>query len=165
MLMVPTFLGTTLMVFIILQYVPGGPFERAVMQLKYASMMTGESGSSGGNSISDSQSLTPEILENLRMQYGLDKPVLIRYLIWLGIWPKEIKNRTVTIGSTFRENLDSYKKDAFTSYTLQKWIKPVIDENGNIIITESGVGVDIKNDDFIPTKDFQELPDINLIRT
>ena len=165
MLMVPTFLGTTLMVFIILQYVPGGPFERAVMQLKYASMMTGESGSSGGNSISDSQSLTPEILENLRMQYGLDKPVLIRYLIWLGIWPKEIKNRTVTIGSAFRENIDSYKKDPFTSYTLQKWIKPVIDENGNIIITESGVGVDIKNDDFIPTKDFQELPDINLIKT
>ena len=95
MLMVPTFLGTTLMVFIILQYVPGGPFERAVMQLKYASMMTGESGSSGGNSMLDSQSLTPEILENLRMQYGLDKPVLIRYLIWLGLWPKEIKNRTV----------------------------------------------------------------------
>ena len=164
-LMIPTFIGTTLMVFIILQYVPGGPFERAVMQLKFANMMTGESSGSGGGIISDSQSLTPEILEDLRMQYGLDEPLLVRYLIWLGIWPKEIKNRTVTIGSAFRENLDSYKKDAFTSYTLQKWIKPVANENGNIIITESGVGVDIKNDDFIPTKDFQELPDINLIRT
>ena len=131
-LMIPTFIGTTLMVFIILQYVPGGPFERAVMQLKFANMMTGESSGLGGGSISNSQSLTPEILEDLRMQYGLDKPLLVRYLIWLGIWPKEIKNRTVAIGSAFRENLDSYKKDSFTSYTLQKWIKPVTNENGNI---------------------------------
>ena len=137
--MIPTFIGTTLMVFIILQYVPGGPFERAVMQLKFASMMTGESSGLGGGKISDSQSLTPEILEDLRMQYGLDKPLLVRYLIWLGIWPKEVKNRTVTIGSAFRENLDSYKKDAFTSYTLQKWIKPVTDDNGNIIIKQSSV--------------------------
>ncbi len=146
--MIPTFFGTTIMVFTILQYVPGGPFERAVMQLKFASMMSGESASAGGKSISDSQTLTPEILEDLRMQYGLDKPVVIRYLIWLGIWPKEIKNRTVNIGETFRENIDSFKKDAFTSYTLQKWIKPVKDKTGEIIVTESGVGIDIKNADF-----------------
>ena len=163
--MIPTFFGTTIMVFTILQYVPGGPFERAVMQLKFASMMSGESASAGGKSISDSQTLTPEILEDLRMQYGLDKPVVIRYLIWLGIWPKEIKNRTVNIGETFRENIDSFKKDAFTSYTLQKWIKPVKDKTGEIIVTESGVGIDIKNADFEPTKDFQELPNVNFIKT
>ena len=165
LLMIPTFFGTTIMVFTILQYVPGGPFERAVMQLKFASMMSGESASAGGKSISDSQTLTPEILEDLRMQYGLDKPVVIRYLIWLGIWPKEIKNRTVNIGETFRENIDSFKKDAFTSYTLQKWIKPVKDKTGEIIVTESGVGIDIKNADFEPTKDFQELPNVNFIKT
>ena len=34
-------------------------------------------------------------------------------------------------------NLTSFKKDAFTSFTLQKWIKPVIDENGNKLINPS----------------------------
>ena len=32
--MIPTFLGTTLLVFTILQIAPDGPFERAVKQLK-----------------------------------------------------------------------------------------------------------------------------------
>ena len=54
------------MVFTILQYVPGGPFERAVMQLKFASMMSGESASAGGKSISDSQTLTTEVLDMIR---------------------------------------------------------------------------------------------------
>ena len=64
--MIPTFFGTTIMVFTILQYVPGGPFERAVMQLKFASMMSGESASAGGKSISDSQTLTTEVLDMIR---------------------------------------------------------------------------------------------------
>ena len=35
-LMIPTFLGTTLLVFVILQSVPSGPFEQAVLQIKMA---------------------------------------------------------------------------------------------------------------------------------
>ena len=36
LLMIPTFLGATFMVFFILQIAPDGPFERAVKQLKEA---------------------------------------------------------------------------------------------------------------------------------
>ena len=47
----------------------------------------------GYNSIT--ASLAQELLEKLRMQYGLDKPVVVRYLIWLGVWPKENKSYTL----------------------------------------------------------------------
>ena len=95
MLMIPTFLGTTLLVFIILAYVPGGPFERAVLQIKQAQMMGGEDGGAGSNQITSSNELSPKILDQLRKQYGLDKPILIRYLIWLGLYPREIKDKTI----------------------------------------------------------------------
>ena len=87
LLMIPTFLGTTFLVFFILQVAPDGPFERAVRQLKEANM--GSEGGSSSGSITSSQQLTPELLNELRMQYGLDKPIIIRYLIWLGLYPKE----------------------------------------------------------------------------
>ena len=38
LLMIPTFFGTTLLVFMILQSVPSGPFEQAVLQIKMAKM-------------------------------------------------------------------------------------------------------------------------------
>ena len=55
LLMIPTFLGTTLLVFTILQVAPDGPFERAVKQLKAGQGGAGEggSGSGGGNASSN----------------------------------------------------------------------------------------------------------------
>ena len=80
-LMIPTFFGTTLLVFVILQSVPSGPFEQAVLQIKMAKMQTGE----GQNTTSDdngTMELSEDVLNKLRMQYGLDKSVLHRYFIW-----------------------------------------------------------------------------------
>ena len=45
LLMIPTFFGTTMLVFFILQSVPDGPFEQAVFQIKMAQMQSGEGGS------------------------------------------------------------------------------------------------------------------------
>ena len=78
LLMIPTFLGITFMVFFILQIAPDGPFERAVKQLKNANAGS-ESGVSMTSDVTgDSSELTPELLEKLRMQYGLDKPIIVR---------------------------------------------------------------------------------------
>ena len=44
--MVPTFLGSTVLVFVILQIAPGGPIEKAIMELQMGGM---EDGGSGGN--------------------------------------------------------------------------------------------------------------------
>ena len=39
-------------------------------------------------------SVLPEsALKELKRFYGFDKPIYQRYLIWLGIWPREIKHR------------------------------------------------------------------------
>ena len=83
LLMIPTFLGTTLLVFTVLQLAPDGPFERAVKQLKAGQAGSGEGGSSvgGGNSSNKSNELTPELLEEMRIQYGLDKPILVSFFI------------------------------------------------------------------------------------
>ena len=113
--MIPTFIGATLLVFVILQLAPDGPFERAVRELKESSG-SGESGSSGN--VASSQTLTPELLDELRMQFGLDKPMMIRYLIWLGIYPKEVKNKEVTLNEPFRDSFASIGIGPFKKFLL-----------------------------------------------
>ena len=138
-LMVPTFLGTTFMVFVILQVAPDGPFERAVRQLKEAS-----SGSEGGGAsgyVVSSQALTPELLDKMRMQYGLDKPIVVRYLIWLGVYPKEIKNKDVIINKAFRDSFTSVKIGKFKKFLLQKYVQ-VVREGDEYIVIESGAGLE-----------------------
>ena len=67
---IPTFLGITLVTFIIINAAPGGPIEQ-----KLQKMQMGES--------AKSSSIPPEVLEALVKQYGFDKPVYVRYWIWL----------------------------------------------------------------------------------
>ena len=123
LLMIPTFFGVTFMVFFILQVAPDGPFERAVKQLK-----EGAGGSEGGKStgnIVSSQELTPDLLNELRMQYGLDKPIIIRYLIWLGVYPKEVKNKQVKLDTAFRDSFDKIQINQSNNILLQKYVKVV----------------------------------------
>ena len=90
--MIPTFLGSTVLVFTILQVAPGGPIDRAIMELQMGGAEAGAASSSefGGNVLPESA------LKELERFYGFDKPIYQRYLIWLGIWPREIKHREVS---------------------------------------------------------------------
>lgn len=101
LLMVPTFLGSTILVFIILQIAPGGPIDRAIMELQMGGSEPGAatSGVLGGSVLPESA------LRELRRFYGFDKPILQRYLIWLGVMPREIKHREVIfpLGQTIKE--------------------------------------------------------------
>ena len=80
LLIVPTFIGITLLSFVIMHIVPGGPIEQAIQQIRMGGQM-GESGSSGGDFISST--LTNDAIEQMRKDYGFDKPILIRYIQWL----------------------------------------------------------------------------------
>ena len=142
LLMIPTFLGTTLMVFTILQVAPDGPFERAVKQLQEGNNSGGEGGPSRSGSTSKSSEITPELLEQMRMQYGLDKPIIVRYLIWLGVYPKEIKSKTLSLNEEFRETVHSIEINQFKEYLLQRYVK-VIKENDEIKIIETGAGLEL----------------------
>ena len=96
LLMIPTFLGSTVLVFTILQLAPGGPIEQIMLNLQ----MGGAFGDGGGGLDSDGGlALPPKALKELERFYGFDKPIYQRYLSWLGVWPREIRHRDFIIPS------------------------------------------------------------------
>jgi microcin C transport system permease protein len=81
LLIIPTFLGITLAVFLVMQFVPGGPVERAIMSYQMSSATEGGAGAAAG--MRGSNALPEELVEEIRRYYGFDKPVHERYLMWL----------------------------------------------------------------------------------
>ncbi len=74
LLMIPTLFGISLVVFFIIQLAPGGPVEQAIQELTEG---VGESQMSSNVTISD------EVINDLKKQFGFDKPIHIRYFLWL----------------------------------------------------------------------------------
>lgn len=94
LLMIPTFFGATILVFVILQLAPGGPLEQVVRQMQTGGEVAGEGG--GGSSTEVASDVIPKAaMEELKRFYGFDKPIYQRYLMWLGIWPRETEHRNV----------------------------------------------------------------------
>ena len=81
LLVIPTFLGITLAVFVIMHFVPGGPVERQIMRYRMA-MMT-EGGVVGGGAGDLSVALPQSAIDEIRRFYGFDKPVHVRYVQWV----------------------------------------------------------------------------------
>ena len=77
-LIIPTLIGITLISFLILNLAPGGPIEQKIRQMKFSSM--GEGGGSGKDA---NYTVPKEVIEALKKQYGFDKPLHIRYFLWL----------------------------------------------------------------------------------
>lgn len=80
LLIIPTFVGITLITFLILQVVPGGPMEMELMKLRGFGAGGEVSTSLGTGSINIPESALKEMKEF----YGFDKPVMARYFDWLG---------------------------------------------------------------------------------
>jgi microcin C transport system permease protein len=78
LLIVPTFLGITIVVFLIMQIVPGGPVERQIMRFQ---MVTAERG--GGTVGRGAIEIPQEALAEIQRYYGFDKPIPVRYARWL----------------------------------------------------------------------------------
>ena len=82
LLIIPTFLGITVMVFTITRFVPGGPIERIISNAKQmeatgAGPSATDASGGGGQPLSESQ------IETLKKYYGFDKPILESYFLWL----------------------------------------------------------------------------------
>ncbi len=82
LLIIPTFLGITILVFTITRFVPGGPIERIISQ---ARQMQASGGMSRGSLSSDNQTqpLSDEQIQELKAYYGFDKPLVASYFAWL----------------------------------------------------------------------------------
>ena len=81
LLMIPTLLGVMTLTFVVIQFVPGGPVEQLVSQIE---------GRNAGGEVAASRSgyrgrqgVDPALIEDIKKQYGFDKPAHERY--WLMI--------------------------------------------------------------------------------
>ncbi len=73
--MAPTLFGISLACFLLTQFVPGGPVEQMIAKIRHAASEKGRDAS---------QAVTAEEVGNIRRYYGFDKPIPVRYLLWMG---------------------------------------------------------------------------------
>jgi len=78
LLMIPTLFGILLVSFVIIQFVPGGPVEQLVQELRGRGL-TGEVASTGGG-YRGAQGVDATRLKEIRDMYGFDKPAWERFV-------------------------------------------------------------------------------------
>ena len=86
LLMLPTVLGIVLVTFVVLQFVPGGPVEQMISQLRGHSQASTEGGAAApltGSDKARQTQLEAEQVAYLNALYGFDKPVHIQFWNWL----------------------------------------------------------------------------------
>jgi microcin C transport system permease protein len=76
LMMIPMFFVMTGVYFAFQNYLPGGPVQEVLQRLKGADM--------GGGTATLSAENLDQVRRDLERQYGLDKPVYERYVIWVG---------------------------------------------------------------------------------
>ena len=93
LLVVPTLIGIMTVNFVIIQIAPGGPVEQMIAKLQGEAVSATERLSGGGedvkgqkNAISETtskyrgaQGLAPELVAEIELMYGFDKPIHVRY--------------------------------------------------------------------------------------
>ncbi len=86
LLIIPTLIGATLVVFFITRITPGGPLEAA---MRKTASVEGRGMKDAGGSLSEEQK------QEQAAYYGFDRPFLPAYLAWLGVIPRELDKRYV----------------------------------------------------------------------
>lgn len=69
LLIIPSLIGISLITFVMLQLMPGSPVSLRLQKLQGTMAATG---------------VSPEMVEQRKKLYGLDKPVWKQYLLWVG---------------------------------------------------------------------------------
>ena len=76
LLVVPTFLGITVVCFTLTRLLPGGPVDVMLMQMRNL-------GGAEAHASGSVQQVTEEYREELRRQFGFDRPIRTQYYDWL----------------------------------------------------------------------------------
>ena len=93
LLVIPTFVGVTLIAFFLTRIVPGGPLEQEMMRIRMGAAM----GGGGAAGLVDPVGQIPEeAINELKKAFGLDKPWYIAYVLWLK------KLVTLDLGNSYR---------------------------------------------------------------
>lgn len=77
LLVIPTLLGVMTVTFAIIHLVPGGPVEHQLAQYKLG-FLSNENVTARGP-----VEIPPEAVEEIKRFYGFDKPIHVRYAVWL----------------------------------------------------------------------------------
>src|SRR5262245_36528203 len=111
LLMIPTLIGVVTVVFLVIQFVPGGPIEQLLAEAR-----AGAGGDSG--SYTAKRDIDRKQLEDLKKLYGFDKPLYVRYFEMLGNFAK------FDLGKSFLRNQDVWtliKSKLPVSISLGLW--------------------------------------------
>ncbi|WP_432415087.1 microcin C ABC transporter permease YejB [Chromohalobacter israelensis] len=87
LLMIPTLLGILLLNFIIVQVAPGGPIDQMLARFEGMDSNASTRLESGGETTGDTRNargIDPRLEQQLRQQFGFDKPPLERFVDMLG---------------------------------------------------------------------------------
>ncbi len=97
LLIPPTLIGVTLVVFLLTRFVPGGPMEQRLAEMRKA----GDGGASTGPG--GQQALSEDQLEQLKVTYRLDIGPVEGYFAWLGVWPYADQRKRIEFGEKENE--------------------------------------------------------------
>ena len=161
LLVIPTFFGTTLLVFWILNITPDGPYDRKIEEIKAMNMQQGSDGTSSG-SVDDSPKgeVDRETSKKIKRKMPLwnpDKSIFIRYLMWLGLNPYEtewIDSHDLNTPYRYTINTIDQVNSQGVPISLQKYIFPILKDN-EILVYESKEGTDFN------AKGYNNLDEIN----
>ena len=114
LLMIPTMLGVLTVTFIVIQFVPGGPVEQLVAEMRAGAR--GEGPGAGGTR--GRRDLDAKQIEEIKKLYGFDKPPIQRYFEMLGNFAR------FDLGRSFMHNKDVWqliKEKLPVSISLGLW--------------------------------------------
>ncbi|MGE5649073.1 MAG: ABC transporter permease subunit, partial [Bacillota bacterium] len=83
LLMIPTLLGVVAITFAVIQFVPGGPVEQALIELKKGQTGGGEASGGGASEYRGRQGIDAERVKEIKALYGFDKPPAERFWLML----------------------------------------------------------------------------------
>jgi microcin C transport system permease protein len=117
LLMFPTLLGVIAITFCVIQFVPGGPVEQALMELK-GQNATGEASGRGASEYRGRQGIDAERVKEIQVLYGFDQPAPQRF------WQMLKGFATFDLGQSFYHHKDVWalvKSKMPVSITLGLW--------------------------------------------
>ena len=113
LLMIPTLLGVLTVTFIVIQFVPGGPVDQLVAEMRARQRGEGARSAAAGR-----RDLDAKQIEEIKKLYGFDKPPLTRYVEMLGSFAR------FDLGRSFMHNKDVWqliKEKLPVSISLGLW--------------------------------------------
>ncbi len=102
LLMVPTVLGVLTLTFAVIQFVPGGPVEQMLYQLRSTAHGDGEASGGAPADYNARRGVDPKQLAELRTLYGFDRPPLERYWTMLKRFARFDLGQAITIIRAWR---------------------------------------------------------------